>query len=76
MADTPPRLAYWLRALGRRDLPETLEVGGRRLRQIQTVKHDFFAATGFYEDPSGGRVVVKVMRAEPFAGVPLAWFGR
>lgn len=72
----PGRLAYWMRALGRHDLPDRLEVSGRTLRRLGTAKHDFWAATGFYEDESGGRAVLKVYRTEPFAGAPLRWLGR
>jgi len=72
----PGRLAYWMRALGRHDLPDRLEVSGRTLRRLETAKHGFWAATGFYEDESGGRAVLKVYRIAPFAGAPLRWLGR
>jgi len=65
-----------MRALGREDLPERLEVSGRRLHRQATVKHDFWAATGFYEDEAGGRAVLKVYRTARFAGTPLRWLGR
>jgi hypothetical protein len=71
----PGRLAYWMRALGRHDMPVTLEISSRRLRHIATAKHDFWAATGFYEDDVGGRVVMKMYRTARFAGVPLRWLG-
>jgi len=72
----PGRLAYWMRALGQHDLPDRLEVSGRTLRRLETAKHDFWAATGFYQDESGGRAVLKVYRTAAFAGVPLRWLGR
>ena len=72
----PGRLAYWMRALGREDLPELLEVSGRRLRRVATAKHDFWAATGFYEDAGGDRAVLKAYRTARFAGAPLRWLGR
>jgi hypothetical protein len=72
----PGRLAYWMRALGRGDLPATLELSGRRLRHVATAKHDFWAATGFYEDDAGARVVLKAYRTARFAGAPLRWLGR
>lgn len=72
----PGRLAYWMRALGREDLPATVELAGRRLRHVDTAKHDFWAATGFYEGATGTRVVVKVYRTARFAGAPLRWLGR
>jgi RIO-like serine/threonine protein kinase len=53
-----------------------LAVSGRTLRRLATAKHDFWAATGFYEDDSGGRAVLKVYRTTRFAGAPLRWLGR
>ncbi len=72
-----PRPAYDLRALGRNDLPPTITAGGRTWTLLKTVKHDFFAATGFYHDATTGeRVVLKIGRTADWAGVPLAWLGR
>jgi hypothetical protein len=65
-----------MRALGKSDLPDTIEVRGVRYQRLRTVKHDFFAATGFYQNDAGERVVLKMSRAEEFAGVPLEWLGR
>jgi RIO-like serine/threonine protein kinase len=65
-----------MRALGREELPARLEVSGRTLRRLATAKHDFWAATGFYEDAAGGRAVLKVYRTARFAGTPLRWLGR
>ena len=65
-----------MRALGRAGLPDPIHVGGRDYRLVRSVKHDFFAATGFYEDAGGARVVLKISRTEEFAGVPLLWLGR
>ena len=75
-ASQPGRLAYWMRALGREDLPARLEVAGRTLRHVATAKHDFWAATGFYEDDTGRRAVLKIYRTTRFAGAPLRWLGR
>jgi len=75
-ARQPKRLAFWMRALGRDDLPRRLEISGRTLRHLATAKHDFWAATGFYEDDTGGRAVLKVYRTARFAGAPLRWLGR
>jgi hypothetical protein len=75
--ESPPgRLAYWMRALGRDDLPARLEVSGRTLHRLATAKHDFWAATGFYADDAGRRAVLKVYRTTRFAGTPLRWLGR
>jgi predicted Ser/Thr protein kinase len=65
-----------MRALGREDLPARLEVSGRTLRHVATAKHDFWAATGFYEDHHGRRAVLKIYRTTHFAGAPLRWLGR
>jgi hypothetical protein len=65
-----------MRALGRDDLPSRLAVSCRTLRRLATAKHDFWAATGFYEDDSGGRAVLKAYRTTRFAGAPLGWLGR
>ncbi len=72
----PERIAYSLRALGRSGLPEALRIGDQLFRLARTVKHDFFAATGFYRDESGTLAVLKMGRTEDFAGVPLRWLGR
>lgn len=65
-----------MRALGKRDLPSSFEIGGTRYRHEQTIKHDFWAVTGFYLSDAGLRVVLKVSRTEEFAGVPLVWIGK
>ena len=75
-ADRPDRVAYSMRALGRAGLPREFVVGGTTCRLLKTVKHDFFAATAFYADDAGRRVVLKISRTTDFAGVPLAWLGR
>lgn len=41
----------------------------------RTYKHDFFAATGLYEGPSG-RVILKIGRAVSLFGFPMRWLGR
>jgi hypothetical protein len=70
------RIVYSMRALGKRDLPPTVDVGGKTYRHERTIKHDFWAVTGFYLSNAGERVVLKVSRTEDFAGVPLIWIGR
>src|SRR5688572_27509389 len=70
------RAAYSMHALGKAGLPRQFSLGERTYRLTQPVKHDFFAATGFYEDETGRRVVLKMSRTEEFAGVPLEWLGR
>jgi hypothetical protein len=67
---------FWLRALGRGTLPETVAVNGRTYVLEQTVKHDFYAATGIYASAAGERVVFKVNRTTAVAGLPMRWLGR
>ncbi len=69
-------LAYALRALGRGRLPERVELSDGQYTLHQTIKHDFFAVTGFYQRPDGRRAVVKMGRTAPLAGMPLEWVGR
>src|SRR5687767_14558322 len=70
------RAAYSMHALGKAGLPLQFTLEGKSYRLTLPVKHDFFAATGFYEDGDGRRVVLKMSRTEEFAGVPLEWLGR
>ncbi len=73
----PVRGAYAMRALGRDELPQSIQVGDQVFRREIIVKHDFWAATGFYRhDRSGRRVVLKVARTADYAGIPLEWAGR
>jgi RIO-like serine/threonine protein kinase len=67
-----------MRAIGRRELPATIAVGGDNYVHEQTVKHDFWAVTGFYRRPDaqGKRIVLKMSRMDDFAGFPLEWVGR
>ncbi len=65
----------WLRALGGEDMPPSIRLADGEYRHVRTFKHDFFAATGLYEGPSG-RVVLKIGRVASLLGVPMAWMGR
>jgi hypothetical protein len=76
LVQVPGRFAFWMRALGRDDLPHRLESSGRTLRHRATAKHDFWAATGIYQDDAGGWAVLKAYRTARFAGAPLRWLGR
>ena len=75
MTRTPPEADIWLRALGRRELPEKILLQGQTYRRAATFKHDFFAATGLYEG-AAGKLVLKVGRQAELFGLPLAWLGR
>ena len=74
---SPKGPPYFLKALGRKDLPETAVIAGKAYKRVLAFKHDFFAATGLYE--SGGekneKVVLKIGRTEPLFGIPLLWLG-
>ncbi len=72
----PERIVYSMRALGKAGLPATITCDLGRCTHVLTVKHDFYAATGFYVSDTGERVVLKVSRTADFAGVPLRWLGR
>ncbi|HEX8325310.1 MAG TPA: hypothetical protein VF595_15520 [Tepidisphaeraceae bacterium] len=78
LASSPGRRAwYFMHALGRAALPDEVTVADRRFRATEFIKHDFFAATGFYTDvATGDRVVLKMSRTEPFLGLPMRWLGR
>lgn len=65
----------WLRALGRGDLPDVLDIGGRQFSRVKTFKHDFFAVTALYEGDRD-KVVLKVGRTAPLFGLPMRWSGR
>lgn len=65
-----------MRALGKQGMPPTFTIDGVTYHLAQTIKHDFFAATGFYADAAGRRVVLKMGRTEDYAGIPLLWLGR
>jgi hypothetical protein len=70
------RNLYALRALGKQNLPDTFTLANVTYRHEKTIKHDFFAVTGFYLSPAGERVVLKVGRTQEYAGLPLLWLGR
>jgi hypothetical protein len=69
---TPPSLT----ALGRRSLPNEIDVAGIRYNKCHVFKNDFFAVTALYDGGADGRVILKVGRQASFLGVPLAWVGR
>ncbi|MEA2709919.1 MAG: hypothetical protein QOF78_2520 [Phycisphaerales bacterium] len=69
--------AYSMRALGRKNLPETITLAdGVTWQHTRTHKHDFWAVTGFYENDRGDRAVLKMGRTEPFMGFGLEIIGR
>jgi hypothetical protein len=69
-----PRPA-WLRALGRAEPPERIEINGRPYQRVEIFKHDSWAATALYHGP-GPAMVCKFNRHAPVGPIPLAWLGR
>lgn len=66
-----------MHALGRRALPEQIVSNGQTFRAVQFIKHDFFAATGFYQNVETLELVVaKLSRTKSLLGLPMAWLGR
>ena len=75
-APEPERVIYSMRALGRAGLPDRFELNGHQYHLTRSVKRDFVAATGFYQDEAGKKAVLKISRTVRFAGIPLLWFGK
>lgn len=71
----PESAPHYLKALGRRPLPDTIEVAGCPYTHRRTFKHDFFAATAMYEGDAG-KVLLKVGRQASFLGMPFGLVGR
>jgi hypothetical protein len=69
-------LAFQMRALGREEPPLSFELGGRVFVRTRVVKHDFWAATAFYQCSDGGAAVAKINRSAKFFGLGLGWIGR
>jgi len=69
-----PRLKL-LRALGKADPPEEIELNGYPYRRVDILKHDSWAATALYESERG-KVVAKFNRRQPIFGFPMHWLGK
>ena len=65
-----------LRALGKDDLPETIELAAGTFRHVRTLQHSFFAATGLYADERGEQRLFKAARQAPLFGLPTRFLGR
>ncbi|NOX58111.1 MAG: hypothetical protein GXP29_04545 [Planctomycetes bacterium] len=65
----------YLLALGREELPATIDLDAGHFRLEKIFKHDFFAATACYVGENG-KVVLKIGRKAWFGIVPLGWIGR
>ena len=64
----------WFRALGKRDTPEQIEVGGQAFKLIKTYKHDSWAATALYRCDDR-KIVCKFNREQSIFGLPGRWIG-
>ena len=64
------------RALGDRELPETIQLENGVHRRVRSLQHSFFSATGLYETEGGERMIYKVGREAPLFGLPLRFLGR
>jgi hypothetical protein len=64
-----------LRALGRAEPPEQVEIDGKQYTLERVVKHDSWAATAFYAG-SGLKVVCKFNRQQRIGLMPMRWLGR
>ena len=67
----PPSLT----ALGRRTLPDTIEVLGKDYQRACIYKNDFFAITAMYENRSN-KVILKFHRRAWFLIFPMDWICR
>lgn len=63
-----------LRALGRRDPPETIDVAGETFHHVRTFKHDSWAATALYQRDKR-LIVCKFNREQSVFGLPARWVG-
>jgi len=64
------------RALGSADPPKSVWVGGCAYRLHSIFKHDSWAATAIYCDPSGEYITCKFNRVQSVFGFPMSWLGR
>lgn len=65
----------FLRALGKADPPESIEINDRCYSHVRTYKHDSWAATALYQCDQE-MVVCKFNRRASFWGIPTGWIGR
>lgn len=73
-ASTRPRPAVLL-ALGRRGLPQSVEIAGQSFQLAEVLKHDSWAATGLYFR-DGQPAICKFNRRQSLFGFPMSWLGR
>lgn len=71
---TRPRPAV-LRALGRAEPPQHVELDGETFHHVETLKHDSWAATAVYRSATR-TAKCKFNRTQPILLVPMSWLGR
>jgi hypothetical protein len=64
-----------LRALGDKEPPKLVCVGGEDFEQVSVYKHDSWAATALYSSGER-RIVCKFNRVQPILTLPMRWVGR
>lgn len=62
------------RALGMEDPPIEIEINHQVFQRLEIFKHDSWAATALYGNPTG-KVVCKFNRQQPIFGLPMNWLG-
>ena len=65
-----------LLALNGEEMPSVVNSGREEWSRVKTFKHDFFAATGLYENRSGDAAVLKIFRTHSYKGIPFQWISR
>lgn len=66
----------FLRALGNKEPPEQVAVGGSTYQRAEILKHDSWAATAIYCNTAHERIICKFNRTAALFGIPLTWIGR
>lgn len=72
---TPRPRPALLRALGRAEPPEVIEIDGLSYRRVDVFKHDSWAATALYAAGTR-RIICKFDRQQSILGLPMRWLGR
>jgi hypothetical protein len=73
---TPQKKYDRILALRGREMPDNIELDGVKWKKLKAFKHDFFAATGLYENPVGAKLVLKIFRPYSYYGIPYGLLSR
>lgn len=63
------------KALGDKEPPKVVSVGGEYFERVSVFKHDSWAATALYSSGER-RIICKFNRVEPILALPMRWIGR